>query len=237
VGISRMKMKYTKEDLLWEAVRRNVNFQKFYNDELERRNLSKKAQPEEARLELFLVGEAADWQITRLPDPSIDIDKIKSQMEDRKKRGMDPSGLHPYMNVFRDKNRPVILHSVPGSPYEDIVPTEHKKYMLVEDPASKKVVCIEKSKLINDPYDDRIHRVLISIDPLAADKAIFEEVKRIKAAARNKLEGDLQKKIEGKKADETNENIAEVTRLAGSSRIKKSQLLEMHAGRIDNYID
>lgn len=154
---------YTKEDLVWEAVRRNEHYKKYYlgwteNDLPER---SSKYQG----LEIFPLDNY--WKLSRLYDPSICIDDFKEQIE----KGTEPPDSHPYYRLFnRPETIPVIFHGVPGSKYYTYEPQTLDAFH--ESDNNKNILCIKKSQIID--------RVVISIDPLASNKTLFAEIKEIK---------------------------------------------------------
>jgi|GEM_PF-6074481 hypothetical protein len=213
------KVIYHKEDLLWEAVRRNEEYKEYYSNELKRQNLL--SIPRDERLTIFPIN--LRWQMARLPDPSISIEEIKSQIETYKDQGKDPGLFHPFFHIYRDQKRPVIHHHVPGSPYNKISKDTPEKYNLFET-ENKSIVCIDKHSFIQDPFHEGVSRILISINPTEIDEIIIENIREIKKAASGILR-ELSEKNKGMKS-----------RLGGSVIVNKDDYYPVHEKEVESHI-
>lgn len=154
------EMKYSKEDLLWEAVRRNEKYKKYFNS-------FNKCFPDENynRFYGLKVWPILDhWKLLRLYDPSIDIDQIKAEIK------KDPIVDHPYNHLFK-KSEPVLYHGVPGSKYYNQKSGSRYDFEDQDD----KSVCIKKNIIMN--------RLVISIDPMAPNSELLKLIKEVKSRA------------------------------------------------------
>lgn len=157
---------YKKEDLVWEAVRRNEYYKSYYSESL-KNNLDKRSSKYEG-LEKWPIDNY--WKLSKLYDPEIHIDEIKKQI----KEGANPLDIHPYYDLFnQSETKQVIFHGVFGTKYYYKNKTKPRDFF--ESSNDKNVLCIKKSEIID--------MVTISIDPLVSNKILFEEIKKIKANA------------------------------------------------------
>jgi hypothetical protein len=94
--------KYTKEDLVWEAVRRNKEYQKFYFKCL-KENFGKEDITQEI-IECIFTGYVGDRWI--LDDDSVLNPNITADnMKDRIAAGSNPSHVNPYYSLFNSGTR------------------------------------------------------------------------------------------------------------------------------------
>jgi hypothetical protein len=152
-------MEYEKEDLVWEATRRSELYKTIYNEEFAKNSSSYR---------LMVCHRILRTNL--LLDPSIKIDEIKKKI----KLGADPADVHPYHGYFETRQKPAIRHAIPGVPFdgwERVRATEPEKS---QDRFDKYL------KLNEEFFYDTCTRVIISIDPLARDEDIFNEIKKIK---------------------------------------------------------
>jgi hypothetical protein len=176
------KINYTKEDLVWESVRRNENYKKYYSRWQE--HYSDKISSRYHGLDAYPIDNY--WKLSKLYNPEINIDEIKKQIEN----GEKPSDVHPYYNLFnRSETMPVIFHGVPGSKYHK--DNNRSRYDFFDSSVDRKIICINKSVIVN--------RVVISIDPLTSNTELFDEIKKIKTNALEAQEdysSDKNKRLE-----------------------------------------
>jgi hypothetical protein len=102
------KHKYQREDLVWEAVRRNELYKKDYYQLLSKKYLDREI-PKWGKLYFF--GEYLHWKMLWLFNPMIDIDEIKVAIASGELKEKD----HPYHHFYQQKKFPVIQFGVPGS--------------------------------------------------------------------------------------------------------------------------
>jgi hypothetical protein len=181
--------KYQREDLIWEAVRRNELYKADYRRLLKKESNKKKEISKWERLPRGLRYSLC-WEMDGLLDPEITIDEIKEVIASEERLR---SVVHPYYYLYK-KKPPVIQFKVKTSIY---VPEEiiygHEFSILKSDPSA---FVIPKRFLID--------KIIIAIDPEAGDSRIIGEIKKIKQKALTQLEEELQKAIESKSPREIN---------------------------------
>jgi len=168
-------MKYRREDLAWEAVRRNEYYKQEYSDKVLSRQMGE---------ETTLYSLTARFKLFKLFDPDIDIDQIRKQICE----GKDRKDVHPYYHLY-SKRKPILQHDVPGL-YKD-----HRKIPSINDfnwsSRNDQMLLLRKAVVAD--------RIVVSIDPTAKEDIIVEEIKSIRKRAlqtrRDKYRG-LDKNIE-----------------------------------------
>jgi hypothetical protein len=178
---SKNKIAYTKEDLMWETLRRNENYKTFYEQEVKEKS-SKDNVPKQQRENHFLIDPR--FKLLKLFDPSIDILEIKKNINE----GYDPRNVHPY-NHLTKKQQPIIQHRIPNAKSMTFIPS---KYDFDKAGDNNDLVSIQRS-ILQD-------RLVLSIDVLAKEKDIIKGVQRIRDAAlkmhrNNVMEDDADNKI------------------------------------------
>ena len=160
--MSKIEYEYEKEDLVWEATRRSEFYKTAYSMQFDENILKNSSTFSSVIRRIF--------QINFPLNPSIKIDDIKKRI----KLGEDPADVHPYHGYFETRQKPAIRHVIPGVPidgWERVRATESEES---QDRFDKYL------KLNEEFFYDTYNRVIISIDPLARDEDIFNEIKKIK---------------------------------------------------------
>lgn len=145
-------MKYEKEDLFWEATRRNENYKIDYY------NLRDNQKGEVSRWRrLWHPSTNYKWRIPGVIDPTISIDEIKKKIEN----GADPMQVHPYYKKYRHEKKAVLLHNLP--------------YPLTQDNIDDTL-----NRWVQTLVSDCNNRLLVSVNPNSNDDEIFKQIKSIK---------------------------------------------------------
>jgi len=172
-----IKTKYAKEDLLWEATRRNEEFKEYYYKLIRRQN---------GKIDrwkrLWDIPNNYRWKIPGAIDPSISVDEIKEKIDS----GADRSDVHPYFKYFRDEKKSVIHHITPG-------------LGAIRNTGSSFIQHSDKVK-IDTPLYKWMHnfivttkdRIVISISPLANYDIIEKEIKKIRKRALKNIKKDIE---------------------------------------------
>ena len=152
---------YRKEDLVWEAVRRNEAYKAAFRLTLEKDNSIVSSTFKGAMCLIF--------ETNILLDPSIKIDDIEEKITS----GKNPFDVHPYYDYFKSGTKPALHHIMPAEIYRH-------RWDLLEDSSSEKVEAMfdKYLKLNNRLFQETENRIIISIDPLASDNAISQEIKQ-----------------------------------------------------------
>ncbi|MBW2609185.1 MAG: hypothetical protein JRC68_02445 [Deltaproteobacteria bacterium] len=155
------KIKYDKEDLIWEATRRNEIYKTLYNG-----TVNEKVKQNILR-ELF--------RLNFLVDPTITVDTIKEKVAS----GAEPREIHPYNDFFKRIENPVIHHVVPYVLYyQSILQASGENR---QDKADENTLPITQFEIWLDIFlKESQGRILVSIDPSASDKSIWDAIKKLK---------------------------------------------------------
>jgi len=169
------KHKYQREDLIWEAVRRNELYKKDYYQLLSK----KYGDREMPRWEkLYFFGEYLHWKMLWLFNPMIDIDELKVAIASKKLKEKD----HPYHHFYQQKRYPVIQFEVPDSMFN--LKKRIPKHYFFEDNNDRSIVFIKKNVLKD--------RLILSIDPMADNTQIVNDIIKIKKIASEKIKEKLE---------------------------------------------
>lgn len=167
------KIKYIKADLLWEATRRNEEYKEFY------RQVSSQTSGETSKWERIWHPGNYRWKIQGLLHPSISVDDIREKI----KAGSDPNEVHPYFYMFDGEHKAVVQLHIPKFQSDCLnEPIVHLNTIKID---SSEYKWFQQLKTIaND-------RILLSINPMATDKAIIKEIKKLKSSKRRLLKNEL----------------------------------------------
>lgn len=161
--------KFYPIDLIWEATRRNREYQAYYD--------SRSAENPDDSDNYF----ESRWNIFRnYCDYTIDIFTIK----DRIRSGEHIASVHPYWHLH-EKLTPnytgVTLHECPMN---------LEQYETVIESSSAEAFKEKARHSLFDFLDAVNDKVVVTIDPTATDEALFKEIKRIKDATRESMKSD-----------------------------------------------
>lgn len=159
---------YYKEDLLWEAVRRNVEYISYY------RNVQKRKDSENGETVITEEEKNRWWMIEkRITDPKTDVDTIKNKI----KNGERPIAVHPYHSKFK------LLKNRSRGAGEINVP-DYKPYIcewIEVDAFEGAIIEIRVARLLE--HIERLlskDHIICSINPYADLKDIIPEIKKIR---------------------------------------------------------
>lgn len=182
---------YTKEDLMWEATRRNEEYKseyfsllKKYRNELKDNNYCGRLPYDSTeRWDVLLFDETDNRTLFGWQDPSVDIDQILEEIAS----GASPFAVHPH------KHKHVASMTDPYLYYHHMIDPGDPLANFSEHSIRKETyVCIEKEQLGN--------RFLLVIDPLSEDESIMKVIKQIK----KEILGNIKKETDTlKKKGET----------------------------------
>ena len=160
------KIKYNKEDLLWEATRRNEDYKASYHQ-------LRIDQPDtiDKWKRLWHPSVNYRWRIAGAIDPLISAKEIKEKVD----LGAKLSEVHPYYKVFQDERRPVVHHKIPDILYH------------ASEGASKSSFKLDYAKIERPMYRwlkkllaQAKNRMVLTINPLAKENEIIKEIKKIR---------------------------------------------------------
>jgi hypothetical protein len=163
-------MKCEKEDLLWEALRRNEDFKndlREYHDHLD-------VDGADEHKELFQ-SLHEKWGIDNIPE-SYEISSI--EIRNKLANDEDFSDVHPYGEHFRLDNFPVKYHDLSN------VSIDQNKQLGA--PNEWKVRIKSFPWLRRFIYSTK-NRLIVSIDPFASDTEVFSEITKIKMEVRKNI--------------------------------------------------
>ncbi len=155
------KITYNREDLIWEAVRRNEVFK------IDLKNYHENVTPDEnsSRLNKHDIFMRDKWTIGFAPsDCNVSVDEIKEAINN----GEDPHFVHPYTWIFGYVNEAVIFHNL--SKIELVHMEEVSRYVVIGPHRGK----------LNKFLHNTKERIVVSIEPSASDKEIMKEIQKIK---------------------------------------------------------
>jgi hypothetical protein len=212
--IQASEHKYQREDLIWEAVRRNelykrdyyhllwkkcieiVNCEKYpiFND-LTGCNKSLSYNPDKYINETNRALESFKWQklpyfITYFGWEMLWLFNPEIDIDEIKvaiASKLLEEKDHPYHHIYKQKRYPVIQLAVPGSELNQkkVIP----KYYFIESANDHSILCIKKN-ILKD-------RLIISIDPKSDETQITAEIRKLRKSAAYKI------KIKGKGGDDS----------------------------------
>jgi len=177
------KIKYNKEDLLWEATRRNEEYKASYHQ-------LRIDQPDtiDKWKRLWHPYVNYRWRITGAIDPSISAKEIQERVD----FGAKLSEVHPYYKVFQDERRPVVHHKIPDILYH------------VSEGASKSSFKLDYAKIEQPMYRwlkellaQAKNRIIITINPLVKEKEIIKEVKMIRDESLKTIKAEIENSESG----------------------------------------
>lgn len=151
-----------KANLLWEAVRRNEYYWKYFQ--------SAKSQSHDESVSKYKGIDTwphqPRWKLNKVYDPTLEVNEIESQINS----GEDPNDVHPYYHLFQKREMsPALIHEVPGSMYNFKTTQSYHDFF---EGDNKAILCIKKAGIAD--------RVVVSFDPLTKDKELFNAIKAIK---------------------------------------------------------
>jgi hypothetical protein len=164
------KQKYQREDLIWEAVRRNELYKKDYYQLLSKKYGDREIPKWE---KLYYFCEYFHWEMLWLFNHKIDIDEIKVAIASGELKEKD----HPYHHIYKVNRYPVIQFEVPGSMFKP--QKQIPRHCFTEHDGDHSIVFIKKDVLKD--------RLIISIDPMADNTQIVSDIIEIKKIASEKL--------------------------------------------------
>jgi len=178
---SRNKTDFTKEDLMWETLRRNENYKTFYREVVKGKSGKDNIFKHQSEHH-FLIDP--HFKLLKLFDPSIDVLKIKKQIVN----GADRRHVHPYDHLTK-KRHPVIQHRIPEAKSLSFIPSENDFY---KEEDNKDFIFIKRSVLKD--------RLVVSIDILAREEKIIKDIKIMREVAlkmhrKNVTKDDADNKI------------------------------------------
>ena len=195
--MSKMEYRYEKEDLVWEATRRSETYKSIYNKQFDE-EFAKNSSTYNRKLSSLL-------ELNFLLDPSTKIDDIKKKI----KLGANPAKVHPCYGFFETWPKPAIHHVIPEftrSGWERMRATESEE---------SQVRLNKYLKWSDEFFDETDGRIIISIDPMAKNEDILDEVKKIKNEAienrRVALKAQLMTKQNVEESDENDGRYPEKT--------------------------
>ncbi len=155
---------YSREDLLWEATRRNEDYKKYFADRQKENSVD--LEP------LFTATGNDKWKMDKeVLDPSIDIDLIKKKISD----GEDPLTTHPFYFLYNRITDSAFIHEIPRistrSFKRDKKVTGEKKF--------KAVFTIDEGVKLRKFLLKSRGRIIISIDPCQDQEDVIEHIKKI----------------------------------------------------------
>jgi hypothetical protein len=167
------KLKYAKEDLIWEATRRNEGYKRLFKSNVD---------------ESTKTALARDFfGLNFLADPNLDIGKIKDNIAS----GADPKEAHPYHGFFEKNEKPVAQHKIPDFVYQ----YWDELYTSEQDDTSNIKKHQEQFETWFQPFLNQMSgRILISIDPECSDSEIFAGITEIKRKAVRKKKAAANEK-------------------------------------------
>lgn len=171
------KVKYKKEDLLWEATRRNEEYKAYYYKLIE-----KQSDEVDKWKRIWNPYNNYKWKIPGAIDPSIDVDEIKEKINS----GADPLEVHPYFRFFRDEKKAVIHHTTP-----ELGAIRNTRPLSIHH-SDKVKIDAPLYKWVHDFIVTTKNRIVISINPLATDKTIKKEIKKIKDRALRNIKKETE---------------------------------------------
>ena len=154
--------KYQKEDLIWEATRRNEGYRRLYGSGVD---------------ENTKTALARDFfGLNFLADPDLDINTIKENIAS----GADPKETHPYHGFFERNAKPVAQHSIPNFVFQ----YWDELYRSEQDHTGNIAKLQEQFETWFQPFLNQMPgRILISIDPEFSDREIEAGIKAVKKIA------------------------------------------------------
>lgn len=172
------KIKYNKEDLLWEATRRNEDYKASYHQ-----LRSEQPDPVDKWKRLWHPYVNYRWRISGAIDPSISAREIKENVGS----GAKLSEVHPYYKTFDDERRPVIQHKIPDILYQASRDDSKSSSKLSQ-------VEIEQSmyKWLKELIAQTKNRMVLTINPLAKEKEIIKEVKTIRDEGLRTIKAEIE---------------------------------------------
>lgn len=181
---------YTKEDLMWEAVRRNENYRRYYRSA---RAWRRKSGVEEGTLPNHGFDHFPlhpQYKMYKVFDPKTDIQTIKGLIEN----GSWPEDVHPYYHFTRrEKEHPIRHHTLPDYPYARSNKRDRREYGFERFDDNRDYFTIRKSAVAN--------RVVISFDPLLSEKEVVAEVKKLRGRLLREYKETWEKRIQKDIAD------------------------------------
>jgi len=188
---------YSKADLLWEATRRNEEYKSFYNQ------VAGPVNETEYRWNRTWHPGNYRWKIHGLLHPSLSVDDIHAEI----KAGADPNKVHPYYYMFKNEHKAILQHHVPTieSKYYDKQnrPQDDGKFDLAADDRLQDDLKIDSTDYKRYQEFRAIvkDRILLSINPMATDKDIIDEIKKLKKEKRIVLRHEVNTlKAKGKRS-------------------------------------
>jgi hypothetical protein len=176
---------YTKEDLMWEAVRRNEDYREYFRCALalRKKSGSKEEIPEYHGFHHFPLDP--QYKMYRVFNPDIDIQKIKGLIEN----GSRPEDVHPYYYLTRvEKDPPVTHHPVPHNLFDDFIKLNETKKKSKRgghkgDPLAN-VKRLENAFRTHERNNDQLtinrsafaNKIVLSFYPLAKAEVIIAQV-------------------------------------------------------------
>ena len=183
------KVKYEKEDLIWEAVRRKEFYKTCFAMEFDK----DKSKNEFLRKRILCGICRVNFPL----DPSTKIDDIKKKIAS----GANPADVHPFYGYLEKWQKPAIHHVIPEFAYAG--------WHRLKDHESEKIQdrFDEYLQWSNELFRNIEDRIIISIDPLASDMAIADEIKKIKSEALKNAKAVSKAKIMNKQnVDDSDED-------------------------------
>jgi hypothetical protein len=156
--------KYYKEDLIWEAVRRNNEYCKFY-EKAQRGGII------EDRMPSFSGDESNRWDIEEAfaIDPNKHVDRIKDKID----RGINPESIHPYYFIHKigiRKNRTVIELDIPNYRFITNDDITDDNWTMISD---------ELRSFLNKVVRYKDKMVFIAVDPETNKKTLTDKINTI----------------------------------------------------------
>jgi hypothetical protein len=152
-------LKYQKEDLIWEATRRNEGYKRLFKSDVDQNTKTALA------IDFFALNFLAD--------PTIGIDNIKENIAS----DADPKEAHPYHGFFERYRKPVTYHQIPLSVFQ----YWDELYRLEQEGTDNSTTLKEQFATWFQPFLNQTSgRILISVDPECSDKEIFAGITEIK---------------------------------------------------------
>jgi len=166
---------YNNNDLIWEAVRRNQDYQRYYKS-----MNNKKSNGWDSRLLLR-------WGMKRLFDYHVSIEEINKKIQQKKLRKEE----HPFYNYFESKSENVQLEKFPAITYLDAKRIKNGK----KSKETEKILV----DWANELYLKNLERIIISIDPFEKESSVLTKIKDIKRDVVKSSKKQLESILNGDK--------------------------------------
>lgn len=182
------KIRYRREDLIWEAVRRNENFK---SDFIKLQEQIKDSAVDPSDKDGFETDFMEKWSLDLVPDDyDLPVEEILDLIKQGKKRYL----IHPYADYFDSAGPVAKLYDLSGLSLKIIkVRDDNSNHKIVSEKYRSIVIGSNKKKrILGHLLKKSDNRLIVSIDPTAPKEEIGDVLLNIKKDVRRKYKDNLQ---------------------------------------------